>query len=151
MAKQRTLTRTRCLPARSWSSGPAPRLRSTSGIRPSPHCGALGWPAAIPSPSQSPQGYALPKEVKDSEVVGFHWPKGRAQGEHVRRVPPHSAVTPRADNRLSHRTPGPASTLGADPLRQLPEPDFRIQSPQKDEGISNFLNGRRVSEVLEDS
>lgn len=40
---------------------------------------------------------------------------------------------------------------GADPLRQLPEPDFRIQSPQKDDGISNFLNGRRVSEVLEDS
>lgn len=151
MAKQRTLTRARCLPARSWSSGPAPRLRSTVGYGRSPHCGALGRPTAIPSPSQSPQGYALPKEIKDSEVAGFHWPKGRAQGEHVWRVPPHSDVTPRADNRQSHRTPGPASTLSADPLRQLPEPDFRIQRRQKDDGISNFLNRRRVSEVLEDS
>ena len=81
MAKQRTLTRVRCLPARRWISGPAPPPRSASGIWPrSTHCGALGWPALIPSPSQSHQGYALPKEVKDSEVAGFQWAsKARAQ------------------------------------------------------------------------
>lgn len=59
-------------------------------------------------------------------------------------VRPHSDVTLQADNMQSHLTPGPASTLGAEPLRQLPEPNFRIQSPQKDDGISNFLNRRRV-------
>lgn len=84
-------------------------------------------------------------------MAGFQWPEGTAQGELVRRVPPHAAVTPPADNRQSHRTPGPASTLGADPLRHLPEPDFRIHSPQKGDSISNFLNRRRVSEVLEDA
>ena len=64
--------------------------------------------------------------------------------EHVRLVPPHSDVMLQEDNMQSHLTPGPASTLGAEPLRQLPGPKFRIQSPQKDDGVSNFLNRRRV-------
>lgn len=68
--------------------------------------------------------------------------EGTVQGEHVRLVPPHSDVRLRADNTQSHLTPGPASTLGAEPLRQLPGPNFRIQSPQKDDGVSNFLNRR---------
>lgn len=63
-------------------------------------------------------------------MAGFQWAsKVRAQcKENMCGVCLHV----RADNTQSHLMPGAASMLGTDLLRQLPEPNFQIQSPQKD-------------------